>query len=88
MTICDTIAFVPQAISVRLDDQAIRALRQLEATGMTRSEAIRLALVEAASRLRDNHTLAAEVAALEADEEDRVEMLAVAELMERLRAAR
>ena len=72
---------------VGLDDEAIHALRQLEASGMTRSEAIRLALVEAASRLRDKQALAAEVAALEADEQDRAEMLAVAELMESLRAA-
>ncbi len=75
-----------QAISVRLDDEALQALGQLEATGVTRSEAIRAALVDAASRLRDNQALAAEVAALEADEDDRAEMLAVAELMERLRA--
>ncbi len=53
---------------------------------MSRSEAIRKALVEAASRLRDAESLAAEVAALEADEEDRAEMVAVAELMESLRA--
>ena len=76
-----------QAISVRLDDQAVRALSQLEATGMTRSEAIRSALVEAASRLHDKAALAAEVAALEADDDDRAEMLAVADLMESLRAA-
>ncbi len=75
-----------QAISVRLDDEALRALGQLEATGMTRSEAIRAALVGAAARLRDKHAVAAEVAALEADEADRTEMLAVAELMESLRA--
>ena len=75
-----------QAISVRLDDEALRALTELEATGMTRSEAIRAALVEAASRLHDKQALAAEVAALEADHDDRVEMLAVAELMESLRA--
>ncbi len=75
-----------QAISVRLDDEALRALGQLEATGVTRSEAIRAALVEAASRLHDKRTLAAEVAALEADNDDRGEMLAVAELMESLRA--
>ncbi len=75
-----------QAISVRLDDEALRALTELEATGMTRSEAIRAALVEAASRLQDKQALAAEVAALEADEDDRAEMLAVAELMESLRA--
>lgn len=77
-----------QAVSVRLDDQATRALAQLEATGISRSEAIRTALVEAASRLSDKKALAAEVEALEADEEDRSEMLAVAELMETMRATR
>ncbi len=75
-----------QAISVRLDDEALRALGLLEASGMTRSEAIRAALVDAATRLHDRQALAAEVAALEADEEDRAEMLAVADLMESLRA--
>jgi predicted transcriptional regulator len=79
---------VTQAVSVRLDDEAMRALARLEATGKTRSEAIRSALVEAASRLSNRDALAAEVAALEADEEDRAEMLAVAELMESLLAAR
>jgi len=76
-----------RAISVRLDDEALLALRQLEATGVSRSEAIRLALVESAARLRDKQTLAHEVAALEVDEADRAEMLAVAELMESLRAS-
>lgn len=75
-----------QAVSVRLDDEAMRALSQLEATGMSRSDAIRRALVEAASRLHDRDALAAEVAALEADDQDRAEILAVAELMEKLRA--
>jgi len=55
---------------------------------MTRSEAIRLALVAAASRLREKRSLADEVAALEADVDDRAEMLAVADLMEKLRAPR
>lgn len=76
-----------RAISVRLDDEALRALGQLEAAGMTRSEAIRAALVEAAARRLDKQSLATEVAALEADDVDRAEMLAVAELMEQLRAA-
>lgn len=75
-----------QAISVRLDGDSLRALSELEATGMTRSEAIRAALVEAASRLHDKRELAAEVAALEADEDDRAEMTVVAQLMESLRA--
>lgn len=87
MTDGDTMLGMAQAISVRLDDEALRALGQLEAAGMTRSEAIRAALVEAAARRHDKQTLAAEVAALEADEEDRAEMLAVADLMEQLRAA-
>jgi predicted transcriptional regulator len=75
-----------QAVSVRLDDEALRALGQLEATGMSRSQAIRAALVDAASRLGEKQALAAEVAELEADETDRAEMLAVVELMESLRA--
>lgn len=77
-----------QAVSVRLDEEAMRALARLEATGKSRSQAIRTALVEAASRLRAEESIAAEAAALEADEEDRAEMLAVAELMESLRATR
>jgi hypothetical protein len=77
---------VAQAVSVRLDDAALRALAQLETTGMSRSAAIRFALIAAASRLRDRRALAAEVAALEADEADRAEMRAIAELMEQLRA--
>ena len=76
------------AISVRLDDEADRALRALEAAGMTRSEAIRSSLVASARRLRRSSALAAEVADLESDHEDREEMLSVAALMESLRAAR
>jgi Arc/MetJ-type ribon-helix-helix transcriptional regulator len=75
-----------KAISVRLDDDAVRALRSLEAAGMSRSEAIRSSLLASAERLRRGQELAAEVAALEADEADRAEMLAVAELMESMRA--
>ena len=75
-----------RAVSVRLDEEAFGALSELEAAGLSRSQAIRRALVDAAARLRDKKALAAEVAALEADEEDRSEMLAVADRMERLRA--
>lgn len=77
-----------KAISVRLDDEAARALRTLEASGMTRSEAVRTALLASAERLRRRKALVAEAAELEADEADRVEMAAVAELMEALRAPR
>lgn len=76
------------AISVRLDDEAEQALRILEAAGLSRSEAIRDALVQAAQRLRRSSKLAAEVAALDADPDDVAEMQAVSELMESMRAAR
>ena len=75
------------AISIRLDDDAVRALHELEATGLSRSEAVRSALVAAARRLRDRRRLSAEVAELEADDADRTAMRAVAEVMEDLRAA-
>jgi Arc/MetJ-type ribon-helix-helix transcriptional regulator len=75
------------AISVRLDAEALRALAQLEASGLSRSEAIRQAIIDSAARLQRRAALAAEVAALEADEDDRREMLEVAALMESMRAA-
>jgi hypothetical protein len=53
---------------------------------MSRSEAIRSSLIASADRLRRRSVLAAEAAALDSDETDRAEMLAVAELMESLRA--
>jgi Arc/MetJ-type ribon-helix-helix transcriptional regulator len=73
-------------ISVRLDEQARRALAELEATGLSRSEAVRRGLVAAAQLLRDRHRLAEEAAAVAADEEDRAEAAVVAEMMEELRA--
>jgi hypothetical protein len=75
------------AISVRLDLEALRALAQIESTGLSRYEAIRKAILDSADRLRHRAALAAEVAALEADENDRHEMLEVAEFMESMRAA-
>lgn len=86
MTLCDTLGAMARAISVRLDDEALKALRRLEAAGMSRSAAIRSALISAAGRLQRRQELAAEVAALEADEDDRREMLEVAAFMETLRA--
>lgn len=77
-----------RAISVRLDEEAQRALRALEAAGMSRFEAIRSALIDSARRLRRTASLVAEVAALESDPNDRSEMLAVAGLMESLRGPR
>ena len=73
-------------ISVRLDEDAQRALSELEATGMTRSEAVRAGLETAAQQLRDRRRLAAEAAALAENESDRAELAAVNEVMEELRA--
>ncbi len=74
------------AISVRLDDETQRALAQLEATGLSRSEAIRSAILSCAQHARRRDSLRAEMAALEEDQEDRSEMREVAALMEMLRA--
>ncbi len=73
-------------ISVRLDDEARRALAELEATGVSRSEAVRRGLVAAAQRLRDRQRLIDEVAILVDDEQDRAEAAEVAAMMEDLRA--
>ena len=75
------------AISVRLDPEVLRALAQIESTGLSRSEAIRKAILDSAAMLRRRDALAVEVAALEADEDDRREMLEVADFMESMRAA-
>ena len=85
MTIRDTVAVMARAVSVRLDDDALRALRIVEATGLSQSDAIRASILGEAARLRERSSLAAEVAALHADEADRREMQAVAELMESVR---
>ena len=76
-----------KAISVRLDDDAEQALRLMEATGLSRSEAIRASLLASAEHMRRRGEVAREAAALEADDTDRAEMLAVASMMESMRAA-
>jgi Arc/MetJ-type ribon-helix-helix transcriptional regulator len=73
-------------ISVRLDEQAHRALAELEATGLSRSDAVRRGLIAAAQRLRDRQRLIEEVAGLATDEADRAEAARVAAMMEDLRA--
>ena len=75
------------AVSVRLDDEVQRALKTLEDSGLTRSDAIRKAILDAASALRRKAALKAEAAALEEDEDDRREMQEIASMMESLRAA-
>jgi len=88
MTKSDTMLVVPdRAISVRLDPDADAALDQLVASGLTQSQAMRLALVEAARRRAGDSSLAAEAARLAADETDRREIADVRAFMDELRAA-
>jgi hypothetical protein len=68
-----------------LDRDAEVALQILTSRGVSRSAAIRDALVQAARR-RDRSVLAEEAEALASDEADRREMAEVAALMESLRA--
>lgn len=68
-------------ISIRLDEEAVRALAILQAAGRTRSDAVRQAILDSAERMRSFESLRAEAAALEADEDDRREMLAIAAFM-------
>jgi Arc/MetJ-type ribon-helix-helix transcriptional regulator len=77
---------VSVTISLRLDGEALRALRQLESEGSSRSETIRRAIIDSATRARRGKDLAQEIAALEADEQDRREMREVAAFMESMRA--
>jgi hypothetical protein len=58
---------VAQAVSVRLDDEVWRALKTLEDSGMTRSEAIRKANLDAAAALGRREVLREEAVALESD---------------------
>jgi len=76
-----------RAISVRLDPDADAALDQLVASGLTQSQAMRLALVEAARRRAGDSSLAAEAARLAADESDRREIADVRAFMDEPRAA-
>ena len=71
-----------QRISVRLDANAAHALRSLEASGLTRSEALRRSLIEAAGRTRPPRDRRAEAKALDADGHDRTEMLHLAAFMD------
>ena len=88
MTQRDTLIVVPdRAISVRLDPEADAALDQLVASGLTQSQAMRLALVEAARRRAGDSSLAAEAARLAADKRDRREIADVRAFMDEPRAA-
>ena len=70
-------------VSIELDTNTRRALIKLQQMGLSQSDAIRMAIQDAASALREPKKLAAEMAALEADPVDRAEMLAVINFKER-----
>jgi antitoxin component of RelBE/YafQ-DinJ toxin-antitoxin module len=75
---------VARSLHVRLDEASAAALRIVRGEGLTDSEAVRTALREAAATRRLRSSLAAEVAALAADEADREEMRVVREEMDEL----
>ncbi len=84
MTYRDTLICMPDLISVRLDTTTRRALIKLQQMGLSQSDAIRMAIQDAAAALHEPKKLAAEMAALEADPIDRAEMLLIAKFMEEL----
>jgi Arc/MetJ-type ribon-helix-helix transcriptional regulator len=70
-------------ISLRLDDEAERALKLLTRSGRSQSDAIRDALVAAAGRGTDR-SLTAEAMRLAADPDDRREKTVLLEMMDDL----
>lgn len=74
-----------RSLHVRLDDASAAALDVVRASGLSDSEAVRMALRETAARRRTRSSIAEEVQQLGADEGDRKEMRAVQELMAELR---
>jgi Arc/MetJ-type ribon-helix-helix transcriptional regulator len=73
------------AVSIRLDSEAQRNLNLLEASGLSRSEAIRKGLQVAADQLRRSEMIYAEAQMVANDQYDRREMLEIAAFMESLR---
>jgi hypothetical protein len=75
---------MPRSIHVRLDDNSATALDVIRAGAMTDSEAVRVALREAAAWRRLRSSIREEVRQLAADPDDRREMVAVREQMAEL----
>jgi hypothetical protein len=75
---------VPRSLHVRLDDSSAAALDIVRAGSLSDSEAVRIALREAAARRRLRSTVRAEVRALAADERDREEMRLIREQLAEL----
>jgi hypothetical protein len=73
-----------RSLHVRLDDESVLALGVLRAAGMNDSEAVRVALKEAAAARRTRAALREEVRRLAEDPADVEEMRLVREQMEEL----
>lgn len=76
-----------RSVHVRLDAVSAAALDLIRADGVTDSEAVRLALREAAARRRTRSALREEAGRLAADEADRQEMRVIREQMAELAPA-
>jgi Arc/MetJ-type ribon-helix-helix transcriptional regulator len=68
-----------RSLHVRLDDDSAAALDIVRAGALSDSEAVRIALREAAARRTARSTIQAEVAELAADDTDREEMRIIRE---------
>jgi hypothetical protein len=79
-----TVGHVGRALHVRLDDASVAALGILRAAGLNDSEAVRVALREAAARRRTSAALRDEASRLAADPEDAAEMRIIREQMAEL----
>jgi antitoxin component of RelBE/YafQ-DinJ toxin-antitoxin module len=75
---------VARSLHVRLDEASAAALDVVRADGMTDSEAVRVALREAAARRRIRSAIREEVRRLAADQRDREEMRVIREQMAEL----
>jgi hypothetical protein len=75
---------VARSLHVRLDESSAAALHIVRAEGLSDSEAVRVALREAAERRRRRSALRAEAAAIGADPVDREEMRIIREQMDAL----
>jgi hypothetical protein len=73
-----------RSLHVRLDDSSAAALELVRAGGLTDSEAVRLALREAAGRRRTRSSIRDEVRRLAADSHDREEMRLIREQLAEL----
>jgi Arc/MetJ-type ribon-helix-helix transcriptional regulator len=78
------IDLMSRSLHVRLDDHSAAALRIVRGDSMSDSEAVRAALLESAARRRTRSSIAAEVARLATNEDDRTEMRIIREQMAEL----